>query len=184
MEQQSNGHFSATKEDARSYFKSLDIYEDDSDSVRRINIGYARVSSTDQKKNGDLDRQVSKLVDALQKETLPYIIIKDTGSGLNTKRRGLIQLMDEVQKGSVDKIFVTYKDRLTRFGYEYLETFFSYFKTQIVPISVKEEKNAQEELLEDMFSLIASFSGKLYGMRGRKKDIEKKAEQILEENLN
>lgn len=74
-----------------------------------------------------------------------------------------------VCNNEVNNVYITYKDRLTRFGYRYLETVFSAHGVQI--IIVKDElvsKTVQEELVEDMMSLIASFSGKLYGLRSRK----------------
>ncbi len=75
---------------------------------------------------------------------------------------------------------ITHKDRLTRFGFEYLETFFESYGTKIIVTEQKEDQNSQEELVEDMMSLLASFSGKLYGMRSsRKKELAKQAEEII-----
>ena len=73
----------------------------------------------------------------------------------------------------VRNVYVTYKDRLTRFGFHYLETMFNACGTTI--IVVKDENNAKsvhDELVEDMMSLIASFSGKLYGMRSKKNKVK------------
>lgn len=74
-----------------------------------------------------------------------------------------------VSKGEVRNVYITYKDRLTRFGFNYLEIMFNACGTNIIIVKDKnEEKSVQEELVEDMMSLIACFSGKLYGMRSRK----------------
>ena len=89
---------------------------------------------------------------------------------MNDNRKQLQKLLGMVCRGEVRNVYVTYKDRLTRFGFRYLETVFSAHGTAIIVVrDEKEEKSVQEELVEDMMSLIASFSGKLYGMRSKKK---------------
>lgn len=70
-------------------------------------------------------------------------------------------------------LIYSYKDRLTRFGFYYLETVFLAHGVNIIVVKdISTEKSVQEELVEDMMSLISSFSGKLYGMRSRKKKAE------------
>ena len=86
-----------------------------------------------------------------------------------------------LQNVKVKRLNITHKDRLTRFGYEYLETFFESYGTKIIVTEDMEEKNAQEEMVEDMMSLLASFSGKLYGMRSsRRKEAALEAAEIIE----
>lgn len=144
----------------------------------RKKICYARVSSHDQKKHGDLDRQSMRLMQAVGG---PAEVIQDTGSGLNAKRKGLSKLIDMVIAGDVETVYITHKDRLTRFGYEYLERFFKVFGTEIVVTEDRLDQIAQEDLVEDMMSLLASFSGKLYGMRSAKrKEVAEKAASIIE----
>lgn len=134
----------------------------------RRDIVYARVSSHDQKQHGDLDRQALFLVEHVPDMQNP-LVLKEVGSGLNDKRKKLQQVLTMVSKGEVRNVYVTYKDRLTRFGFYYLETMFNACGTNIVIVKDEnEEKSVQEDLVEDMMSLIASFSGKLYGMRSRK----------------
>ena len=71
----------------------------------------------------------------------------------------------------VDRIFILYKDRLTRFGFNYLEQICNKYGTKIIVISKEiQEKSIQEELAEDIISIIHSFSGKLYGMRNKIKE--------------
>ena len=71
----------------------------------------------------------------------------------------------------IDRIFILYKDRLTRFGFNYLEQICNKFGTKIIVISEEiQEKSIQEELAEDIISIIHSFSGKLYGMRNKIKE--------------
>ena len=80
-----------------------------------------------------------------------------------------------VCQNEIRNVYITYKDRLTRFGFSYLETMFSAHNVAIVVVQDNEaEKSVQEELVEDMVSLITSFSGKLYGMRSKKNTISNK----------
>ena len=140
----------------------------DDTAKERKDIIYARVSSHDQEKHGDLDRQVLFLVEHVPDLQNP-LILKEVGSGLNDSRKKLEQMLAMVSAGEVRNVYVTYKDRLTRFGYHYLETMFNACGTKIIVMKDREEeKSVQEELVEDMMSLIACFSGKLYGMRSGK----------------
>ena len=126
----------------------------------KVNVIYARVSSNEQKAKGDLDRQVSFLVQSVKDLKNPTILA-EVGSGLNDKREKLDQLLDMVLQDKVDRIFVTYRDRLTRFGFHYLEKICSYHNVKIIVIKdASEEEPIQEELTEDMMALTAYFSDK------------------------
>ena len=147
------------------------------DEERRDAV-YVRVSSHEQKNRGDLERQVIDILNACEKEGLDKpVIIRDTGSGLNTKRKGLTRLIEMAKDHEIKRIFITNKDRLTRFGYEYLEELFSMADVELIALQEKENKDLQEELADDMMSLLASFSGKLYRIRGNQK---KKMREIIE----
>ena len=148
------------------------------DEETRRDAIYARVSSHEQKNRGDLERQVLDIMNACEKEGLDKpIIIRDTGSGLNTKRKGLVRLIEMAKNHEIKRIFITNKDRLTRFGYEYLEELFSMADVELIALQEKENKDLQEELVDDMMSLLASFSGKLYRITGNQK---KKMQKIID----
>lgn len=136
--------------------------EPEDSSSRKKAVLYARVSSQDQKKHGDLERQIGRMAMKLGR---PFEVFSDVGSGLNASRKGLNQLMDLVIAGEVSEVYITTKDRLTRFGYEYLEKFFSSYGARIISLEEKPGMDVQEELAEDVMSLLASCSGKLYGLR-------------------
>ena len=126
----------------------------------KVDVIYARVSSNEQKAKGDLDRQVSFLVQSVKDLKNPTILT-EVGSGLNDKRKKLDQLLDMVLQGKVDRIFVTYQDRLTRFGFHYLEKVCNYHNVKIIVVKgANEEESIQKELTEDMIALAAFFSGK------------------------
>ena len=133
-------------------------------------VTYARVSSHEQKKKGDLDRQQNKLRDYCTNNNLKIVSeLKDVGSGLNTKRKGIERLFKLVTKGKLSEVIVSYPDRLTRFGFGYLENYFNSYGVKITVLEEREDKSVQEEMVDDMIALITSFSGKIHGMRGHKK---------------
>lgn len=137
----------------------------------RIDVLYCRVSSHDQKKHGDLDRQAGWLIQHVKGLKDP-VVITDVGSGLNENRKGYQQLLDLVLRNEVAAVYVTYKDRLTRFGFKTLERVFASHGTSIIAVHTEENREAEKELMDDMMSLTASFSGKLYGMRSRKNRVK------------
>lgn len=109
------------------------------------------------------------------------VTFSDVGSGLNDKRKGLLKLMDLAKKGEITDVAIRYRDRLTRFGYGYLE---EYFKSHNITIHVLDEKentkSIQEELADDLIGIITSFSGKLYGLRSKKhKELQKTVEEEI-----
>ncbi len=165
-------HRAIMRDELLRFLKDKGMLYDDSDNERR-DIVYARVSSHDQKNHGDLDRQALFLVENVPGMQNP-LILKEVGSGLNDKRKKLQELLKMVSNGEVRNVYITYRDRLTRFGFNYLQTMFNACGTNIVIVrDANSEKSVQEELVEDMMSLIASFSGKLYGMRSRKSKQER-----------
>lgn len=129
---------------------------------------YARVSSSDQKSN--LERQIEYLTQYCTAKGYRVVdVLSDIASGLNTSRRGLLKLFDYVVNKKVDVVVVTYKDRLTRFGFEYLEYFFKQYGIRIDAVYGDEPRDAYQELAEDLIAIVTSSASKLYGMRSYKK---------------
>lgn len=165
-----------TRDDVIELLSEHNLLLDDTSDKRR-DIIYARVSSNDQKKHGDLDRQVQFLIDK-NNDLQNVLVLSDVGSGLNDKRKKLQQLLKMVMNDEVNRVFVTYRDRLTRFGFNYLETMFNAKGVEIVIVKQQTEAmSVEQELMNDMMSLIASFSGKLYGMRSKNKRKSKRNEE-------
>ena len=156
------------------------LYRDGND---RFDVIYARVSTGKQKERGDLDRQVVNILEYAKDMDLTRLkIMKEVGSGLNDNRKELAKLLGLVMEKRITRLFVNYKDRLTRFGFKYIEAVCKFNGTEIIVVSDEtREKTVQEELAEDLVAIIHSFSGKLYGLRrGVKKDIEKSIENLPE----
>ena len=97
--------------------------------------------------------------------------IEDYGSGLNYNRKKWNKLLDEVMEQKIKTIIVTHKDRFIRFSYDWFEKFCMKFNTTIVVVN-NEELSPQEELVQDIVSILQFFSCRLYGLCKYKKQIE------------
>ncbi|WP_165847822.1 IS607 family transposase [Ammonifex thiophilus] len=137
---------------------------------------YARVSGHDQK--GDLERQIEALREAYGSKFSNVIVLTDIGSGLSTSRKGLRKAMELARERKIRAVACTYSDRLTRFGFEYLEEYFSSFGVEILILNREEDKSPQQELVEDLLTIVTSFAGKLYGHRSHK--VKKLKEEMKE----
>jgi len=144
-------------------------------------IIYARVSSSDQR--SDLERQVEYLTHYCSSKGYRVVdVITDVASGLKTDRKGLARLLNYVVDRQVDVVVVTYRDRLTRFGFEYLEYFFKQYGVRVEVALGEEPKDSHQELVEDLVEIVTSFAGKLYGMRShRKKKLVEDFKKLIEE---
>lgn len=135
---------------------------------------YVRVSSHEQKTKGDLDRQSSRLSEYCAKKKLNVgHIIKDIGSGLSDTRSGFLKLTKLVVSKKVNKIVIEHKDRLTRFQFNFIKLMFDSYGVEVVCVE-KNDVSEDEELVNDIMMLMASFSGKLYGKRSAKRRKENK----------
>jgi putative resolvase len=131
----------------------------------RLLVLYGRVSRHGQK--DDLAIQLERLQTWAEtsRKGVETLVLSDIGSGLKATRRQLMRLLKLVCEDKVGEIAITYEDRLTRFGQEYLQTLFSCFGVTLTVLSPGEERTPEQELTDDLLALIASFSGRLYGMR-------------------
>ena len=137
---------------------------------KRKAILYARVSSNTQK--DDLANQVKYLEENVKDYDQ---VITDIGSGLNMKRKGFLKLLRMILNNEISKVVITYPDRLVRFGFEILEEVCKAHNCEIVVLN-NEDKTPEQELIEDLISILASFSGKLQGMR--KEKVKKCVEEL------
>jgi predicted site-specific integrase-resolvase len=146
--------------------QTLDAGVEDEDGYWRAAV-YCRVSSHEQKAKGDLDRQVAIATRHCMKVGLGKpVVFTDVGSGLNATRPGLARLCKQVESGQVKTVVVSFKDRLTRFGFEYLRRYFTSHGTSIIVARKPATQSMQDELVEDLIAIVTSFSGRVHGMRG------------------
>lgn len=146
------------------------------ESIKPVVVFYVRSSDGDERK---LKAQTQFLT---QKYGEPVRVFKDKASGLNEKRPGLISLLDNAKKGKFNTLVITQKDRLTRFGFSYLERLLDAYGVQVIVSGEPAQKTLHEELLQDFMSLIASFSGKFYRLRGyqQQQKLLTKAQDVLD----
>ena len=97
-------------------------------------------------------------------------MITDLGSGLNYKRKNWNKLIIEVMQGDIATIYITFKDRFVRFGYDWFEQLCKKYNTDIVDLN-NPDLSPQQELIEDLISIIHVFSCRIYGLRKYKKQI-------------
>lgn len=135
---------------------------------------YARVSSSDQK--ADLDRQIARLVQfANSKGLLVHQTVTEIGSGLNGHRSKLMKLLQDPQ---TTLILVEHRDRLMRFGSEYVEAALSAYDRKLL---VADSTELKDDLVQDMIEVLTSFCARLYGRRSAKNKAKKALEAIHED---
>jgi Predicted site-specific integrase-resolvase len=141
---------------------------------------YARVSSHKQKEDGNLNRQVERLKAYCSARGYRVVdVVTDVASGLKEDRSGLQKLFDIVEERQADIVVVEFKDRLTRFGFNYLKRYFESHGARI-EIVEETEKGYVEELIEDFVSIVTSFAARIYGKRSQKfKNIKKVVEGVV-----
>jgi len=143
------------------------ILDEESNLIENKVILYARISSSENKNN--LELQLNRLRDYANAKG--YIIekeIKEIGSGLDDKRQ---QLENIFKSNDWNILIVEHKDRLIRFGINYLEILLNKDNKKIEIINNTDEKN--DDLMQDFVSIITSFTARLYGLRRSKRKIEK-----------
>ena len=131
---------------------------------------YCRVSTNKQKE--DLQRQVQYCINYIvNKNPVNLKVYQEIWSWLNDNRKELNKLLTSIQEWKIKRLFIMYKDRLSRFWFNYIKNICDFHWVEIIIISKEEtEKKLEEELAEDIISVIHSFSGKLYWLRKKIKD--------------
>jgi predicted site-specific integrase-resolvase len=148
------------------------VDEESSKSYKKEhNVVYARVSSSENKTN--LDMQAKRVSDFCSaKGWVVNEIVKECASGLNDKRPKLQKILKD---GKASRIIVEHKDRLTRFGFEYIKTLYD---GEIIIIN--EVIEDESDLMQDFVSLVTSFCARLYGKRRTRRKTEEIIKQLSE----
>ena len=143
-------------------------------------IAYARVSSSDQKE--DLEHQHAVLEAFCNKNGWQTEIIRDLGSGMNYKKKGLLHLLELMVHGQMSRLVITHKDRLLRFGAEIVFRICELKGIEVVIINKGEQPSFEEELTRDVMEIMTVFCAKLYGQRSHKsKKMAQEIENIVSE---
>ena len=153
--------------------KLLEVKNIDND----LTIGYARVSSHDQKT--DLSRQAELLSKFCTSRGWNHEIIQDLGSGMNYHKKGLKRLLDFILERKVKRLVLTHKDRLLRFGAELIFSLCEARQIEVVLINQGSDVSFEEELAKDVLEIITVFSARLYGARSHKNKKLVEAAKVL-----
>lgn len=138
-------------------------------------VVYARVSSNGQKP--DLKNQIQALKEFCYKNEISVDEwIQEIGSGLNYKRKKFNEIFNLIELGQVSKLVVAHKDRLVRFGFEWFEMFCKRHGTELIIVN-GDTLSPEQELVQDLLSIVHVFSARLYGLRSYKKVIRNAALQ-------
>ena len=163
----------------------LNIYDDDSvyalignkqNKKNRKIVSYSRVSTQNQKEQ--LKEQTQRIYDSCISRGIKLDKqIEDIKSGMSQDRPGFQELIRMVVKNEVELVVIENKDRLIRFGYSTIESIFKYFGTNILVLNdTIENKTYEQELTEDLISIIHYFTTKSYSHRRKlnklRKDLE------------
>lgn len=136
----------------------------------RKTVAYARVSTYVQK--DDLKDQIGFIRQyANSKGIILDEAITDIGSGLNYNRKKWNQLLQDVEHGKIKTIYITYKDRFIRFGFDWFNRFCNEHDTKIIVLN-NPDTSPEKELVDDIISIIHVFSCRLYGLRKYKNKIK------------
>ena len=133
---------------------------------QRKTIAYARVSSHEQKP--DLQRQIEILELYCSAQGWSFEVISDLGSGMNYHKKGLKRLLDDILDNKIDRLVLTHKDRLLRFGAELVFALCEARQVEVVIINQGENLSFEEELAQDVLEIITVFSARLYGSPSKK----------------
>ena len=142
----------------------------------KLNIIYGRVSTNNQKTN--LENQISSLKEfCMSKGIIIDEVLTDIGSGLNYNRHNFIKLIDMVLEKKVNSIVISYPDRLTRFSFKFFVWLFQKYEVNLV-IASNIEISEEQEMTNDLISIIQHYASKLYGKRSYKNKTKKLIEDI------
>ena len=146
-----------------------------------LTVAYARVNNNDKKE--DLERQKIVLEAYCAKQGWSFEIISDLGSGLNYRKKGLIKLIKLICSEQVERLLLTHKDRLLRFGSDLIFTLCEIFGTEVVIINRSEDSTFEEVVVQDVIEIITVFSARLYGSGSHKnqqiiKQLKEVADQL------
>lgn len=131
----------------------LNLKEERKDAI------YARVLSSSQKQ--DLEKQIEEL----KKLAPTALVYTDTRSGMNFRRDGLFDLLNDIGEKKIARLYIAYEDRLARIGFELIAWICEKYGTDIVVVNEKEPLSAREERGKDLIAINMAFSAKLFGLR-------------------
>ncbi len=148
----------------------ISILKQPEEKINKKVIGYCRVSTSKQKES--LDNQIQYLRDYTNaKGVILEEVYTDIGSGINYNRKNFNKILEEVENQEISQIYVTYKDRFVRFGFDWFNDFCKRHGAEIIVLN-QPSTSPEQELAEDLLNIVTVFSARSHGLRTYKKQIE------------
>ena len=164
----------------RTFLYDIDTVFGRNLATTKKSVAYSRVSNS--KQRDDLLRQEETIREYSSKNGIKIDeYYKEIASGMNENRKEFNKIIEQVIENKINKIYITYKDRFTRFGFSYFENLFKKFNCEIVVLNSTNETTFEQELTQDLISIIHYFSMKMYSNRRSKL---KELAKVLEEDEN
>lgn len=161
------------------YYSEVDVrraLQIDIEAVDRKTVVYCRVSGRAQV--SDLKSQVEAMrLFCLGSGVKVDEWVEEIGGGMNFKRKRFLDIMQRIETMEIGKLIVAHKDRLVRFGFDFIEHFCNQHDCKLVVIN-QEQLSPQQEMVEDLMAIVHCFSSRLYGLRSYKKQIKEAAEHV------
>lgn len=156
--------------DALTQFRETHHYQPSPQMKTNHAAIYARVSALKQK--NDLETQREYLITRAQHDGYTPLVYEDIASGLNDQRKGLIRLIRDAFSHRFDRVYLTYLDRMARFGTNLLQLILQYLNIEIISLhSDLKNISIEQSLTQDVITIIASYSGKIHRLRRGKNQV-------------
>ena len=138
--------------------------------INKLTLVYCRVSSANQR--DDLkSQQLAMEQFCLAKGLVVDEYISEIGGGMNFKRPIFLNIMKQIENEEIATLVIAHKDRLCRFGFEFFEHFAKEHNCELMVVN-QPSLSPQEEMVEDMLSIVHTFSSRLSGLEKHKKEIK------------
>jgi len=160
----------------------LNLSNNNQNKKQGLKIGYCRVSTHNQKNS--LENQEEYLRSYTNaKGVILDEVFTDIGSGINYSRKNFNKILELVEAGEISEIYVTYKDRFVRFGFEWFNTFCEKHGAEIIVLN-QPSTSPEQELAEDLLNIVTEFSARSHGLRTYKKQLEQNLNEKNSKNKN
>lgn len=138
-------------------------------AIAKRTVVYCRVSSAAQKPDLKNQRKVLEDFCAARGIANP-IFVEEVGGGLNLTRPKFVTIMDAIEARSVSSLVIAHKDRLVRFGFSWFERFCQEHECELLILN-NEQLSPEQEMVQDLLTIVHCFSARLYGLRNYKKKL-------------
>ena len=160
----------------------LNLSNNNQNKKQGLKIGYCRVSTHNQKNS--LENQEEYLRSYTNaKGVILDEVFTDIDSGINYSRKNFNKILELVEAGEISEIYVTYKDRFVRFGFEWFNTFCEKHGAEIIVLN-QPSTSPEQELAEDLLNIVTVFSTRNQDLRIYKKQLEQNLNEKNSKNKN